>query len=151
VSPALSASVSSASLCAPALPAALPLQPRSPFSANVPLCRQVIEDFGLLSFQPLAVEDRDSMRHLTALIDKSNGFVFAGLAREGEAPERPTILWLRSIILKLVATLPRPELAAVLAALQRWRPPPPPPPRTPIHTPAPVQARRPLSCSTARD
>lgn len=48
-------------------------------------CRQVIEDFGLLSFQPLAVEDRDSMRHLAALIDKSNGFVFAGLAREGES------------------------------------------------------------------
>lgn len=56
-----------------------------PFPACVLLCRQVIEDFGLLSFHPLAVEDRDSMRPLAALIDKSNGFVFAGLAREGEA------------------------------------------------------------------
>ncbi|KAI3426388.1 hypothetical protein D9Q98_008759 [Chlorella vulgaris] len=51
------------------------------------LC-EVIEDFGLLSFQPLAIEDRDSVRHLVASIDKSNGFVFAGLAKAGQpAPE----------------------------------------------------------------
>lgn len=51
------------------------------------LC-EVIEDFGLLSFQPLAIEDRDAMRHLVAAIDKSNGFVFAGLAQPGQpAPE----------------------------------------------------------------
>ena len=43
----------------------------------------MIEDFGLLSFHPLAIEDRDSVRHLAALIDKSNGYVFAGLAKPG--------------------------------------------------------------------
>ena len=43
----------------------------------------MIEDFGLLSFQPLAIEDRDSVRHLAALVDKANGYVFSGLARPG--------------------------------------------------------------------
>ncbi|KAL4423370.1 hypothetical protein ABPG77_004301 [Micractinium sp. CCAP 211/92] len=51
------------------------------------LC-EVIEDFGLLSFHPLAIEDRDSVRALVALIDKANGYVFAGLTRQGQpAPE----------------------------------------------------------------
>lgn len=45
---------------------------------------QVIEDFGLLAFHPLAIEDRQSVAALAALIDKSNGYVFAGLARPGE-------------------------------------------------------------------
>ncbi|KAL4448240.1 hypothetical protein ABPG75_005459 [Micractinium tetrahymenae] len=49
------------------------------------LC-EVIEDFGLLSFHPLAIEDRDSVRALVALIDKANGYVFAGLARQGQPP-----------------------------------------------------------------
>ncbi len=44
---------------------------------------QVIEDFGLLAFHPLAIEDRQSVAALAALIDKSNGYVFAGLARPG--------------------------------------------------------------------
>ncbi len=43
----------------------------------------MIEDFGLLSFHPLAIEDRDSVRALVALIDKANGYVFAGLTRQG--------------------------------------------------------------------
>ena len=43
----------------------------------------MVEDFGLLSFQPLAIEDVASVRHLAALIDKSNGYVFAGLAQQG--------------------------------------------------------------------
>ena len=55
----------------------LPAMPPPP-----PPC-QVVEDFGLLSFHPLAIENRDSVRSLLALIDKSNGYVFAGLARPG--------------------------------------------------------------------
>ncbi len=35
---------------------------------------------GLLRFTPLAIEDKDSVAHLLALIDKANGFAFAGLA-----------------------------------------------------------------------
>ena len=57
--------------------------PHHPHLPSPCLQQQVIEDFGLLSFQPLAIEDRDAMRHLVAAIDKSNGFVFAGLAQPG--------------------------------------------------------------------
>lgn len=78
--------------------------PKAPATANSPvpcdLCtccaRQVIEDFGLLSFHPLAIEDRDSVRALVALIDKANGYVFAGLKRQGGSPkatgEQPGLL-----------------------------------------------------------
>lgn len=41
---------------------------------------QVVEDFGLLHFTPLAIEDKASVQHVLALIDKANGHVFAGLA-----------------------------------------------------------------------
>ena len=49
---------------------------------------QVVEDFGLLSFHPLAIEDKESVAALVALVDKANGYVFAGLARKG-APAPP--------------------------------------------------------------
>ena len=41
---------------------------------------QVVEDFGLLRFTPLAIEDKASVQHVLSLIDKANGHVFAGLA-----------------------------------------------------------------------
>lgn len=41
---------------------------------------QVVEDFGLLRFTPLAIEDKASVQHVLSLIDKANGYVFAGLA-----------------------------------------------------------------------
>lgn len=77
----------------PPCPAAsLPACPACP-----PAChKQVIEDFGLLSFHPLAIEDRQSVAALVALIDKSNGYVFAGLARPGERPQ-PSCLLLRLV------------------------------------------------------
>lgn len=37
---------------------------------------EVIEDFGLLSYQVLAIEDKTSMINLLSLIDKSNGYCF---------------------------------------------------------------------------
>lgn len=43
------------------------------------LC-EVVEDYGLLSFTPLAIEDKESVQHVLSLIDKANGHVFAGLA-----------------------------------------------------------------------
>lgn len=46
----------------------------------------VVEDFGLVQFTPLAVEDAESMAALVALVDKANGYVFAGLGRPGGAP-----------------------------------------------------------------
>ena len=41
---------------------------------------QVVEDYGLLHFTPLAIEDKESVQHVLSLIDKANGHVFAGLA-----------------------------------------------------------------------
>lgn len=43
------------------------------------LC-EVVEDYGLLHFTPLAIEDKESVQHVLSLIDKANGHVFAGLA-----------------------------------------------------------------------
>lgn len=40
---------------------------------------QVVEDFGLLRFTPLAVEDKHSMRALLRHIDKANGYALTGL------------------------------------------------------------------------
>ncbi|PNS18800.1 GPN-loop GTPase 2 [Sphaceloma murrayae] len=37
---------------------------------------QLIDDFGLVSFQPLAVEDKASMMSLTRAVDRASGFVF---------------------------------------------------------------------------
>ena len=53
-----------------------------------PVCAwlQVVEDFGLLQFAPLAIEDKESVAALVALVDKANGFVWAGLAAEGAPP-----------------------------------------------------------------
>ncbi len=48
---------------------------------------QVVEDFSLVRFTPLAVEDKDSMRRVLALIDKATGYVFTGLAQGLYHPE----------------------------------------------------------------
>lgn len=51
------------------------------------LC-EVVEDFGLLQFVPLAIEDAVSLGRLVAFCDKANGYAFAGLAKPGGvAPE----------------------------------------------------------------
>ena len=47
----------------------------------------VIEDFGLVSFQPLSIEDKDSVEKVLVLVDKATGFVFAGL--DGRNPYPP--------------------------------------------------------------
>ncbi len=39
----------------------------------------MVDDFGLLHFTPLAVEDKHSMRLLLGHIDKANGYAFTGL------------------------------------------------------------------------
>lgn len=36
----------------------------------------LIEDFGLVGFETLAVEDKDSMINLTRVIDKATGYIF---------------------------------------------------------------------------
>ena len=39
---------------------------------------QVVEDFGLLRFMPLHVEDKHSMAALLRSVDKANGYAFSG-------------------------------------------------------------------------
>ena len=48
------------------------------------LC-EVVQDYGLVTFTTLDVQDEASMRALLALIDKANGAVYAGLARAAAA------------------------------------------------------------------
>ncbi|GMH39642.1 hypothetical protein BSKO_07540 [Bryopsis sp. KO-2023] len=50
------------------------------------LC-EVVEEFGLVGFTPLAIEDKKSIAHLVQIIDKANGFVFTDLAKKTPYPE----------------------------------------------------------------
>ena len=40
---------------------------------------EVIEDYGMVSYTLLAIENKDSVQRLLALIDKATGYVFTGL------------------------------------------------------------------------
>jgi len=42
---------------------------------NMAIC-SLVEDFGLVGFETLAVEDKESMLHLTRAIDKATGYIF---------------------------------------------------------------------------
>jgi hypothetical protein len=44
----------------------------------------LISDFGLLSFEPLCIDDPDSVLLLAKLVDKANGFVMSGLSSGNE-------------------------------------------------------------------
>lgn len=52
-----------------------------------PRLMQVVEDYSMVKFIPLFVEDKDSMQRLLALIDKATGYVFTGLAGGAYPPE----------------------------------------------------------------
>lgn len=47
------------------------------------LC-EVVEDFGILSLYPLAIQDRKSVATVTDMVDRANGFAFSGL--KGRCP-----------------------------------------------------------------
>jgi GPN-loop GTPase len=42
---------------------------------NKAVC-DIVEDFGLVNFETLAVEDKDSMFHLLRIIDKATGYIY---------------------------------------------------------------------------
>ncbi|GAB2265761.1 GPN-loop GTPase qqt1 [Dionaea muscipula] len=48
------------------------------------LC-EVIENFGLVDFTTLDIRDKESVGNLVKLIDKTNGYIFAGI--EGSVTE----------------------------------------------------------------
>ena len=52
---------------------------------------EVIEDYGLVNYTPLAIEDKYSVQRVVALIDKATGYVFAGLA--GKSPYPPEFVY----------------------------------------------------------
>ncbi|KAI0057993.1 cytoplasmic protein [Artomyces pyxidatus] len=52
---------------------------------NMAIC-ELIEDFGLVGFETLAVEDKHSMLHLTRAIDRATGYVFVPPS-DAKAPE----------------------------------------------------------------
>lgn len=44
-----------------------------------------MQDFGLVGFLTLCVEDKESVTHLVRAVDKANGFVFGGLEQGNES------------------------------------------------------------------
>jgi len=56
---------------------------------NMAIC-SLIEDFGLVGFETLAVEDKDSMLHLTRAIDRATGYVFVPPRTADPQPETVT-------------------------------------------------------------
>ncbi|KAI0765184.1 hypothetical protein C8Q74DRAFT_1286805 [Fomes fomentarius] len=53
---------------------------------NMAIC-SLVEDFSLVGFETLAVEDKESMLHLTRVIDKATGCVFVPPAEVGQPPD----------------------------------------------------------------
>ncbi len=47
----------------------------------------MIEDYGLVNYTPLAIEDKESVQRVLALVDKATGYVFTGLAQGLYPPE----------------------------------------------------------------
>ncbi len=43
---------------------------------NKAIC-DIVEDFGLVNFETLAVEDKESMFHLLRILDKATGYIYA--------------------------------------------------------------------------
>ncbi|KAI9596669.1 GPN-loop GTPase [Syncephalis fuscata] len=51
---------------------------------NAALC-ELIEDFGLVSFHPLYIEDKMAVANVVQAVDKANGYVFGGLELANES------------------------------------------------------------------
>jgi GTPase SAR1 family protein len=51
---------------------------------NGALC-ELVEEFGLVGFLTLAIEDKDSVLHVVRAVDKANGFVYGGLEDGNES------------------------------------------------------------------
>ena len=51
----------------------------------------MIEDFALVHFLPLAIEEKQSVERVVSEIDKATGYVFSGLAQTGHYP--PELLY----------------------------------------------------------
>ncbi|KZT66638.1 hypothetical protein DAEQUDRAFT_767860 [Daedalea quercina L-15889] len=93
---------------------------------NMAIC-SLIEDYGLVGFETLAVEDKESMLHLTRVIDKATGCVFVpppgseqppGTVDAGAAPgaQRPNAF---GLFTSAAATIKGPQ-SDVRDVQERW-------------------------------
>ena len=48
---------------------------------------QVVEDYGMVQFTPLAIENKEMVARVVALVDKATGYVFTGLSGGDYPPE----------------------------------------------------------------
>ncbi|KAJ3276578.1 GPN-loop GTPase 2 [Terramyces sp. JEL0728] len=60
-----------------------------PFTAkykklNAALC-ELVEEFGLVGYFTLCVQDKESMMHIIRAVDKANGYIFGGLEKGNES------------------------------------------------------------------
>ena len=46
----------------------------------------LVEDYGMVKYVPLAIQDPESLAHILGLADKANGYVFARLAEDSQVP-----------------------------------------------------------------
>ncbi|KAJ1912931.1 hypothetical protein H4219_005416, partial [Mycoemilia scoparia] len=51
---------------------------------NEAIC-ELVEDFSIVGFTTLAIEDKESVANLVKQIDKANGYIFGGLSHENES------------------------------------------------------------------
>lgn len=63
------------------------IRPRRRYDALNARLVDVIEDFSLVGFETLAVEDKESMYHLVRTVDKVGGWVFVHAGDEGSAED----------------------------------------------------------------
>lgn len=52
---------------------------------------ELVEDFGLVAFETLAVEDRASMAHLLGVVDRAGGYAFGGAEGAGDGVWRVAV------------------------------------------------------------
>lgn len=51
---------------------------------------ELIEDYGLVNYTLLAIEDKDSVARVLALVDKATGYVFMG--QSSDSPQPPDMI-----------------------------------------------------------
>lgn len=64
----------------------------------------LVEDYGLVRYVPLAIQDRESLEHVLGLSDKANGYVFARLANDNPVVPPPELMYGTSAKVWILAT-----------------------------------------------
>lgn len=59
---------------------------------NIALC-ELVEEYSLVGFYSLCIDDRDTVLRLAAAIDKCNGYIFGGLERGNEFIMNSAMRW----------------------------------------------------------